>query len=241
MGRLRSKRQAILSAFYDHPDWTNEQIARSARASKSYVDRVLAGKRRPSRAAETPTEPISLRASVSPESLEPDRDTMAGSGILPDALPVPVSDEVAARLDVESAASGLPSPTLAASLIDEGLKTREYPGIVYRDGPAGRRASLAGGPDVWQVIRALKEVPADGFDPVETVSVEADLHPRQIRLAMEFHKAYPDEIQALLEANRRALVLADEMIADRERTIAEQQADRARRTVERDDSPSLDL
>lgn len=132
-----------------------------------------------------------------------------------DVVAVPVSDGLAARLDAESTATGLPPPQLAASLLEEGLKTREFPGIVYRDGPVGRRAGLASGPDVWQVIRALKEVPDDGSDPVETVSVEADIHPRQISLAKRFYEAYPDEVQEMLDANRRALALAEEMIADR--------------------------
>lgn len=161
--------------------------------------------------------------------------------IVTDVVSVPVPDGLAARLDAESTASGLPPPQLVASLLEEGLKTREFPGIVYKDGTAGRRASLAAGPDVWQVIRALEEVSGDESDPVETVSIEADLHPRQISLAKGFYEAYPDEIEAMLDANRRALALAEEMIADRDRTIAEQLPDRSRRPVGRDDSPGLGL
>ena len=123
--------------------------------------------------------------------------------IVTQAVSLPVSDELAARLQAQSDASGLPAPALAASLLDEGLKTRRYPGIVYKDGPAGRRASLAGGPDVWQVIRALREVPAEEPDPVETVSVEADLHPQEVSLAMRFYKAYlisKDNVDAVAAA-----------------------------------------
>jgi hypothetical protein len=29
-------------------------------------------------------------------------------------------------------------------------------GIVFRDGPMGRRAGLAAGPDVWEVIAAMR-------------------------------------------------------------------------------------
>lgn len=32
----------------------------------------------------------------------------------------------------------------------------EHPGIVFRPGPTGRRAGLAGGPDVWEVVRAVR-------------------------------------------------------------------------------------
>ena len=161
--------------------------------------------------------------------------------VVTSAVSLPVPDDLVERLSAESEASGLQPRELAASLLEEGLKTREFPGVVYKDGPAGRRASLAAGPDVWQVIRALEEVPADGSDPVETVSIEADLHPRQISLAKRFYGAYPDEIREMLDANQRALALAEEMIADRDRTIAEQLPDQSRRLVGRGDSPGLGL
>jgi hypothetical protein len=122
---------------------------------------------------------------------------------------------------------------LAASLLDEGLKTRRYPGIVYKDGPAGRRASLAGGPDVWQVIRALNEVPAEEPDPVETVSIEADMHPQQVSLALKFYKAYPDEIDNMIAIDLAAVGLIDEMVVEREQIAAERQTYLPGRTKKR--------
>lgn len=242
MGRFRSKKQRILRVFNACPTLTNKEIARRTGASESYVDQVLTGKRRTAATADTPTlEGSPGRPAPRPVLFEPYEDTLVGPGDPRSTVSVPVSDDVAARLDAHSEDGDLRPAELAALLLEEGLKTREFPGIVYKDGPAGRRASLAGGPDVWQVIRALDEVPADGPDPVETVSIEADLHPRQISLARRFYETYPDEIQAMLDANRRALALADEMIAARERSIAEQQSDRARRAGGRGDSPGLSL
>ena len=144
--------------------------------------------------------------------------------VVTQTAPLPVSDELATRLQAQSDAIGLPAPALAASLLDEGLKTRQYPGIVYKDGPAGRRASLAGGPDVWQVIRALNEVPAEEPDPVETVSIEADLHPQQVGLALKFYKAYPDEIDNMIAIDLAAVGLIDEMAVEGKQTAAERQA-----------------
>src|ERR1700758_2482028 len=43
-------------------------------------------------------------------------------------------------------------------LVDEALRTREHPLITFKDGPAGRRARLVGGPDVWEVIGAIRSV-----------------------------------------------------------------------------------
>lgn len=137
------------------------------------------------------------------------------------AVSLPISEDLAERLRAEGEASDQPPPMLAASLLDEGLKIRQFPGIIYMDGPSGRRASLADGPDVWQIIRALREVPADEHDPVETVCIEADLCVRQVKLALQFNEAYPDEIEAKIEDNRAAAALIDAMIAERERDVAQ--------------------
>ena len=47
---------------------------------------------------------------------------------------------------------------LAERLVEEGLRMDEHPGVVFRDGPAGRRAALAAGPDVWELVRFIKSV-----------------------------------------------------------------------------------
>ncbi|MYH72388.1 MAG: CopG family transcriptional regulator [Acidimicrobiia bacterium] len=53
--------------------------------------------------------------------------------------------------------------SLAARLIEEGLRMEEHPAICFRDGPAGRRAVLVGGPEVADVVSAL----VGGDVPVE--------------------------------------------------------------------------
>ena len=45
--------------------------------------------------------------------------------------------------------------TLAERLIDEGLRMEAHPGVVFREGPTGRRAVLVGGPEVSDVIGAV--------------------------------------------------------------------------------------
>src|SRR3990170_3573376 len=51
---------------------------------------------------------------------------------------------------------GLTASSVAARLVDEGLRMDEHPGVMFREGPMGRRATLVGGPDVWEVIRAVR-------------------------------------------------------------------------------------
>ncbi len=37
----------------------------------------------------------------------------------------------------------------------------DHPGVIFKDGPSGRRAALAYGPDIWEVIKFLREVGGD--------------------------------------------------------------------------------
>lgn len=55
---------------------------------------------------------------------------------------------------------GMSLSSAANRLVDEALRTTEHPGVVFRAGPTGRRAALAGGPDIWEVIRAVKSAHA---------------------------------------------------------------------------------
>ena len=40
------------------------------------------------------------------------------------------------------------------------MRMTEHPGVVFREGPTGRRAGLVGGADVWEVVRAVKSARA---------------------------------------------------------------------------------
>ena len=146
------------------------------------------------------------------------------------AGPLPISEDLAERLRAEGRSSGQDPAALAASLLDEGLKVRRHPGIVYMDGTAGRRACLSGGPDVWQIIRALRTVPAREFDPVATVCIESDLNARQVKLAVQFYESYPDEIDEMIAKDAATVGLIEEMIAERERTAGLAQSERSRST-----------
>src|SRR3974377_2589129 len=77
------------------------------------------------------------------------------------ATPVRFDTAVAERLSSFVAANpGMSLSSAANRLVDEALRMAEHPGITFRSGPTGRRAALAGGPDVWEVIRAIKSAHA---------------------------------------------------------------------------------
>ena len=129
----------------------------------------------------------------------------------PTSLRLP--DEVRTRLDDESRRIASAPSSLAVVLIDEGLKMRRFAGIVFRDGPTGRRAGLANGPDVWEIVRDLKRHGADG-DPISALAEETGLAPELIDLAADYYATFPDEIDDRIAADVR---VAEELraLADR--------------------------
>lgn len=92
-------------------------------------------------------------------------------------------------------------------LVDEALRTYEHPLITFKDGPAGRRARLVGGPDVWEVIGAVRSAreanPALTGDEVLTVVAETSGVPLPfINAALTYWGDYPEEVDAFLDRAR---------------------------------------
>jgi hypothetical protein len=92
-------------------------------------------------------------------------------------------------------------------LVDEALRIREHPLITFNDGAAGRRARLVGGPDVWEVIGAIRSVreaePALAGDEVLAVVAETSGTPEPfIRAALAYWSDYPEEVDGFLHRAR---------------------------------------
>jgi hypothetical protein len=66
-----------------------------------------------------------------------------------------------------------------------------------------RRAALARGPDVWEIVARLRELEGSEEDRIEILAAETELHPRQIRTALEFAAAYANKVESLSLAMRR--------------------------------------
>lgn len=110
---------------------------------------------------------------------------------------------------------------LAQRLIDEGLRSQEHPGIVFRDGPSGRRAALVGGPDVWEVISAVRMSGAKGEKrAITTVAGEMTLSSAQVQLALEYYGSFPAEIDGQVAENDRVASEALEAWRARQRLLA---------------------
>jgi hypothetical protein len=72
----------------------------------------------------------------------------------------------------------------------------EHPGIAFRDGPSGRRAALAGGPDVWEVIVTLHNTDSKGEDAVLATAGWAALNVAQVRAAVRYPPSIADGLRA---------------------------------------------
>jgi uncharacterized protein (DUF433 family) len=77
------------------------------------------------------------------------------------------------------------------------VKMHRVPGIVFMDGPAGRRASIAGtGLDVWEVIATFKSVVKDRRRLGASYEWLSD---RQLSAALAYYELYPEEIDTRIE------------------------------------------
>jgi hypothetical protein len=124
-------------------------------------------------------------------------------------------DTVATRLAAFVARHrGLSQSAAANLLVDEGLRMAEHPGIVFRDGPTGRRAGLVAGPDVWELMRAGHAVRASepqlAEDELLTVAADtAGLPVGLVRVAVRYWASHPDEIDAEISAADEAETVAE--------------------------------
>ena len=124
-----------------------------------------------------------------------------------------MEERVLARLSRRSRELGEPKSRVAERLIDEGLRMEEFAGIVFRNGPSGRRASLLDGPDVWEVVADLQRATKRSKDPVRAVRRGSGLSEDQVRLAAAYYVRYPDEIDARIERNDELHRAAEQALA----------------------------
>lgn len=129
-----------------------------------------------------------------------------------------MSPQTLARLDIGARRRGEPKARTAARLIDEGLRMEDHPGILFRDGPAGRRAAIAGGPDVWEVIETLKDTGLKGEQAIAATAEWGVLTHAQVHAAVRYYADFRDEVDARIVHNSEE--------ADRQRAawVREQEA-----------------
>jgi hypothetical protein len=123
--------------------------------------------------------------------------------------------ELKQRLARRAAAEGVSETALVMRLLQQGLATIEHPGIVYRLGPSGWRAGLAGGPDVDEVVRAVRSVGTFGDQAVSGAADSLGIDPRLVRIAIDYAAEHLDEIEVRLRESEDAVDRARKLAAAR--------------------------
>ena len=113
-----------------------------------------------------------------------------------------ISDATKARLTSRAAREGMTATALLGQLITEGIDQLDYPGIIFRGPAHDRRAALAAGPDVWEVVARLQELDGGEEQRISLLSAESDLHPRLIRIALDYAADHADEVRARIDSNQ---------------------------------------
>ena len=129
--------------------------------------------------------------------------------------PIRIGSETLDALRERSNQTGEPIVRLAQRYIDEGMRLDRHPGIVFRDGPVGRRAVVVGGPDVWEVVAAARSALEQGDELVAALAQRLGVAAERIRIAVRYYAEFPGEID-------RWIVMVDE------------DAERLRETLERE-------
>jgi hypothetical protein len=115
--------------------------------------------------------------------------------------PIRIGSGTLDTLRERSRGSGEPIARLAERYIDEGLRADRHPGIFFRDGPAGRRAVVVGGPDVWEIVAAARSAPEKGDSLVRELAKRLGVAESKVRAAIRYYGEYPDKIDAWIAAN----------------------------------------
>lgn len=131
-----------------------------------------------------------------------------------------LSDEARRRLAERADREGVSATALLERLIVEGVDTLDHPGIVYRGPTHDRRAALAAGPDVWEVVARLRELKGSEEKRIATLAEESEVHPRQIRTAIDFAAEHREQIESRIRRNEEAAAGSRRAAAEREALLA---------------------
>lgn len=87
------------------------------------------------------------------------------------------------------------------ALTEEAARCRRFPGIGFRGDDARRGAWVLGsGLDVWEIVQMFED-----FESEEALLAETHLTPAQLRIALAYRDAHPDEIEEAIAENRRPI------------------------------------
>lgn len=109
-------------------------------------------------------------------------------------LSLRIDEETFERLSRQGRSQGQSVSETARTLLEEGLRQHDHPLITFRGGPAGRRAGVIGGPDVWEIVRVLRDRSSTDSVTLELAASSLDLTTRQVEAALGYYADFPAEI-----------------------------------------------
>lgn len=111
-------------------------------------------------------------------------------------------EESTGRLvDAEARRTNRSRSAVVEALTEEAARTRRFAGLAFRGEDAQRRPWVIGtGLDVWEIAQMVAE--AGSADMLVRGS---HLLPAQVRLAMAYRNAYPDDIDQAIADNQRPI------------------------------------
>jgi hypothetical protein len=121
---------------------------------------------------------------------------------------VRLDDSLAERLRLRARAAGESLSDRLRRYAEEGSRRDEHPLITFRDGPAGRRAAVVCGPDVWEIVMWLQDLDAEK-DPAQVLAAEQGIARPLIDAALRYRDAYPDEVAARIALHHHDTAAAD--------------------------------
>ncbi len=124
--------------------------------------------------------------------------------------------ETRAALAEDARRYGVPERTLAQQLIDEGIRLRRHPGIVFVTRVGGRRAALAPRPrlSVANVIETLR-----GSDSPEAAAGSLALSAAHFRVALDYYREHRAEVDAEIARNAEEAERAEREFRERQELL----------------------
>lgn len=104
-------------------------------------------------------------------------------------------------VDAEARRTNRSRSAVVEALTEEAARTRRFPGLAFRGEDAQRRPWVIGtGLDVWEIVQMVEEVGS-----VDAFVSGSHLSSAQVRLAMAYRGAFPDEIARMIADNQRPI------------------------------------
>jgi uncharacterized protein (DUF433 family) len=112
-----------------------------------------------------------------------------------------LSKQMEALVESEAQRTGRSKGAVVEGLAEEAMRMRLFPGVSFRGADWERRAWIIGTAlDVWQIVDAYRDIGS-----VQDMVEGGSANERQIQVALDYYKRFPEEIDTAIAENRRGI------------------------------------